>query len=297
MTHPHRGLAIAALLPLALAPAALADPAGNTTRDETLAPAGGAFSTLEDRQGRALRRAPRRLGQGEGQARRQAPLAAHVRPAHRPADRRRDEPGAGGLRRSRGRRDQVVLAPAGGARAAGVRLDRAQRQREPAQRGPPGQRQAGASSRSRSRPATWPTTSSSTRRAGSRPCSTAGRWTRSPASRSRTECGDQPADRLAAHQRRRGRAPLHGRRRLRRLPRGPAGPLRRLLRPGRGRADAPARTPPSRATRACWTRPSGRSRPPGSTCRGTSRAATTTGWSRATRPPARTSSARSRSAA
>ena len=93
------------------------------------------------------------------------------------------------------------------------------------------------SRRSRSPRATSPTTSSSTRRAGSRPCSTAAASTRSPASRSPTECGNQSADDARAHQRRRRGPQLHRRRRLRRLPRRAGRPLRRLLRPGRGRAD------------------------------------------------------------
>ena len=99
-----------------------------------------------------------------------------------PADRRRDVPGPGRLRRRRRRGAEVRAAPAGGARDADVRRDRAQRERQPAQ---PGQRTRKGSrargSASRSPPATWPTTSSSTRRAGSARCSTAAASTRSPA--------------------------------------------------------------------------------------------------------------------
>ena len=112
------------------------------------------------------------------------------------------------------------MAADGGDRPAGLRPDRAQRQREPHERGP---RTAAASARSwasRSPPATSPTTSSSTRRAGSRACSTAAGSTRSPASRSAppTRATSRPDDGRRA-QRRRRRAPLHRRRRLRRLPR------------------------------------------------------------------------------
>ena len=86
------------------------------------------------------------------------------------------DPAGGALKSSH--RPQEALG------AAGVRRDRAQRQREPAQ---PRSATAAAGARgsaSRSPPATSPTTSSSTRRAGSGPCSTAAASTRSRASRS-----------------------------------------------------------------------------------------------------------------
>ena len=86
------------------------------------------------------------------------------------------------------------------------------------------------------------------------------RSTRSPASRSapRTRARRSAGDRRGAQ--RRGRRPaLHRRRRLRRLRRRARRPLRRLLGPGRRRARP--RTPPSRATRGCWSAPRTRSRP------------------------------------
>ena len=153
-----------------------------TRRSGRMAPA--PFTALRTRTGRGPRDpAPARPARGRG-PRADAPLARLLRPAHRPADRRRDVAGAGGLRRPRGRREQLVVAPAGGVRAAGLRPDGPQHQRQPHERRSPTPAASGPSSASRSRPATWPTTSSSTRRAGSRPCSTAGRSTRSPASRS-----------------------------------------------------------------------------------------------------------------
>ena len=141
-----------------------------------------------------------------------------------------------------------------------------------------GQRQARRSSASRSPPATWPTTSSSTRRAGSRPCSTAGRSTRSPASRSaRPTRARARRRRRRGAQRRRRRAPVHRRRRLRRLRAAPGRALRRLLGPGRGAAGRwPVRGVPALPGLA-GARAAAVHRAPGSTCRGTSPAATTTG--------------------
>ena len=195
---PRLFLALAAVLVVPfLVSTAHADPAGKTTLEETLAPSGSGFLVLQSGQGREVRGAPRRLRQGEGQADLQAALARQLRAAHGPADRRRDEPRARGLRRPGGRRAEVLVAPAGGARPAGLRLRGAQRQRQPAQPRQAGQRQARADRRSRSPPATSPTTSSSTRRAGSRPCSTAAPSTRSRASRSRPSAATSPPRRLA----------------------------------------------------------------------------------------------------
>ena len=89
--------------------------------------------------GRTTGSAAARRARGFG-PRAQPPLARVLRPAHRPADRRRDVAGAGGLRRPRGRREQLVVAPAGGVRAAGLRPDRPQHERQPHERG---QRAAG----------------------------------------------------------------------------------------------------------------------------------------------------------
>ena len=120
---------------------------------------------------------------------------------------------AGGEHRSprgaRRRRSALQVFDSGGA----------QRQRQPHQPRPAGQRQARAGRRSRSPRATWPTTSSSTRRAGSRPCSTAAPSTRSRASRSRTSAATCPPDTLARINADVAARTLHRRRRLRRLPR------------------------------------------------------------------------------
>ena len=235
-----RSAVLGALALLALsAPVALADPAGRSTTEETIRPAGsGAF-----RAARARRRGPRDPAPPVG--------AAVVRPR---AHERRSLAFFGQLtdpqiadEMSPARVD--FLDPAGDAVSSSwrpqeafglqvfdqtVRNMNANRTSEVRA----ARRQAGASSASRSRPATWPTTSSSTRRAGSSACSTAGRSTRSRASRSarRNPCpGATPetVDALnaaVAARRYTGVADYDDYRGV------PDRPLRRLLGPGRGAA-------------------------------------------------------------
>ena len=114
-------------------PGAHADPAGKTTLQETLAPAPGAATWPKTGQGEkyVVRRGarPRRRG-----ATAIAPLAGDFAQLTDPQIADEMSPGARRLRRSGGRRDQVLVAAAGGARAAGLRLRRAQRKRQPPSR-------------------------------------------------------------------------------------------------------------------------------------------------------------------
>ena len=77
---------------------------------------------------------------------------------------------------------------------------------------------------------------------------------------------------------------VHGRRRLRRVPRRPQDRFAGFYDPDEAAPTAGPYAAFPRYPGPARTRPSSRSRPPASTCRGTSRAATTTGSSRATRP-------------
>ena len=129
----HGALALVFLLS---APAAFADPAGKSTTDETIRPASGSgYVALERKSGRGPRDPPPPVRAAFGPALARPDVARVLRPAHRPADRRRDVSGAGGLPRPGGQRGVVVVAPDGDLRAAGVRPDRAQHEREPDERG------------------------------------------------------------------------------------------------------------------------------------------------------------------
>ena len=103
---------------------------------------------------------------------------------------------------------ELLVAADGAVRPAGLRPDRAQRQRQPARARCAAATAAARGSASPSRPATSPTTSSSTRRAGSRACSTAAGSTRSRASRSAPTQPvlDRPGDDRPAQRRRGGAA-------------------------------------------------------------------------------------------
>ena len=98
----HGALALSFLLALC-APVALADPAGKSTTEETIRPASGSgYVALQTQRRRGLhgcagtrRRAPSTA------ARATRRVARVLRPADRPADRRRDVAGAGGLPRRR----------------------------------------------------------------------------------------------------------------------------------------------------------------------------------------------------
>ncbi len=77
----------AALLALAFIPTAYAD----TTLRHRIEPSGGVgYQPLTSVKGEKLRRAPGRRGEGPRSAYAPPPVARAVRPAHRPADRRRD---------------------------------------------------------------------------------------------------------------------------------------------------------------------------------------------------------------
>ena len=176
------------------------------------------YQAADERQGRALRRAPGRRREGARGTR--APAAARCccsrsSPTRRSPTRCRPRASTSPTRRAAAR---VLVAPAGGARPAGVRQSSATSTPTAAARSSRATA-SGRSSASRSRPATSPTTSSSTRRAGSATCSTAaGRPVLGQADQATNACCRRDAARSRAQRRRRG-APLHGRGRLRRLPR------------------------------------------------------------------------------
>ncbi len=231
----HGALALVFLLS---APAALADPAGKSTTDETIRPASGSgYVALERKSGEGygIRRHPSARAFGPALAR--PDVARVLRPAHRPADRGRDVSGAGGLPRPGGQRGVVVVAPDGDLRAAGVRPDRAQHEREPDERGARAWRQVREARlrdhhrRSRGQPAAQrdALVQGRARRRDRRPVLRQGVSATNP-------CGGATADADRGDQRGGRGARLHRRGRLRRLARRPARALRRLLGPGRGGA-------------------------------------------------------------
>ena len=140
---PTRALFLGALICLLSAPAALADPAGRSTTDETIRPDGSdAFTTLRTAGGERHRvRRPAGVRADRNRARTRRSLAffgqlTDPQIADEMSPARVDFVDPAGDATSR------VVAAAGGARAAGVRPDRAQRERQPheSRRAPGGKR-------------------------------------------------------------------------------------------------------------------------------------------------------------
>jgi hypothetical protein len=186
------------------------------------------------RRGDASQEEPGRASEG---TRRQAADDHHLRPAHGPADHGRDVARSRRADRPRRQPVRIQLAAAGGVGASELRPACAQRERQPHESVPPGQRQARADEvrpqhrrHGRQRAAERGT------RVHRRPRGRPGRPVLGrPGDRAELSAGGRGVRGRGAQRSRRWPA-VHGRPGLRRLARRAGGPLRRLLGPGRGPA-------------------------------------------------------------